>query len=162
MVSEPMPSDRTPGGQKSRRGWINLLLFVSLVANVFLIAMCGGRLLHRMDWFGNQPAYVQQIGPMAGRALQHMLSPLSTADRQIVLDTVQSRADELQRINQSIREQRKLVAQLLKADPFDRKAVDDAFAELRRRTDQLQSTLQAALSDAVAKLSPAARKQLED
>jgi uncharacterized membrane protein len=99
---------------------------------------------------------------MAGRALQHLLSPLSAADRQIVLDTVHGHVDELQQINQSIRDQRKVVAQLLKADTFDRKAVDDAFAELRRRTDAMQAKLEAAVSDAIEKLSPAARKQLED
>jgi uncharacterized membrane protein len=162
MVSEPMPSERPPVEQKSRRRWMNLLLFVSLVANVFLVGLVAGRLLHLDDWFGGQPAYVRQIGPMAGHALERLLEPLDAADRQIVVDTVKSRAGELQQINQSIREQRKLVAQLLKADNFDRKAVDGAFAELRRRTDSLQSTLQAALSDAVEKLPPAARKQLED
>jgi uncharacterized membrane protein len=65
-------------------------------------------------------------------------------------------------INREIRDQRKVVAQLLKADNYDRKALNDAFAELRRRTDSMQETLQAAVGDAVAKLSPAARKQLED
>src|ERR1700693_5085163 len=98
MVNQPMPTDRTPGAQKPRRRWLTLLLFVSLVANVFLGGLIGGRLLHVDDWFGGQPAFVQQIGPMAGRALQHLLSPLNAADRQIVLDTVRGRANELQQI----------------------------------------------------------------
>ena len=162
MVGEPMPSDRTPVEQKTGRRWLTVLLFASLIANVFLAGLVGGRLLHLGHWFEGEPAYVQQIGPMAGRALEHLLAPLDAADRQIVLDAVRGRAGEMQQINKSIREQRKLVAQLLRADKFDRKAVDDAFAELRRRTDSLQSTLQAAVGDAVEKLSPAARKQLED
>ena len=162
MVNEPMPSDRTPAEQKSCRRWLTVLLFVSLIANVFLLGLVGGRLLHLGGWFWGRPAYVQQLGPMAGRALQHLLSPLSAADRQIVLDTVHGHVDELQQINQSIRDQRKVVAQLLKADTFDRKAVDDAFAELRRRTDAMQAKLEAAVSDAIEKLSPAARNQLED
>jgi uncharacterized membrane protein len=79
-----------------------------------------------------------------------------------VIDTVRGHADQLQQIYRSVHEQRQLVAQLLRADKFDRKAVDDAFAELRRRTDTMQQNLQAAVADAVAKLSPAARKQLEN
>ena len=83
MVSEPMPSERPPVEQKSRRRWMNLLLFVSLVANVFLVGLVAGRLLHLDDWFGGQPAYVRQIGPMAGHALERLLEPLDAADRQI-------------------------------------------------------------------------------
>jgi uncharacterized membrane protein len=155
------PGNGTPAERKFSRRWLTIFLFISLVANVFLAGLLAGRFLHLYEWFG-QPAYVQQIGPMAGRALQHLLEPLDDSDRQIVLDTVKSHADELMQINRSIREQRKLVAQLLKAENYDRKAVDDAFAELRRRQDSMQQTLQAAVGDAVGKLSPAARKQLED
>jgi uncharacterized membrane protein len=162
MVNEPMSSDRAPVGQKSSRRWLNLLLFVSLVANVFLLGLFGGRLTHVNEWFERQPEYAQQMGPMAGHALERLVGPLSAADREIVIDTVRGHADQLQQIYQSVHEQRQLVAQLLRADKFDRKAVDDAFAELRRRTDTMQQTLQAAVADAVAKLSPAARKQLEN
>ena len=164
MVNQSLPSNG-PGNEmqrKSSRRWLTIFLFLSLIANVFLAGLLAGRFLHWGDWFGGQPAYVQQMGPFAGHALQRLLEPLDDSDRQIVLDTVKSHADELMQMNRQIREQRKLVAQLLKADNYDRKALDDAFAELRRRTDSMQETLQAAVGDAVGKLSPAARKQLED
>ena len=166
MVNQSLPANGPGNGsateRKSSRRWLTAFLFLSLVANVFLAGLLAGRFLHHGDWFGGQPAYVQQMGPFAGHALQRLLEPLDDSDRQIVLDTVKSHADELMQINRSIREQRKLVAQLLKADNYDRKALNDAFAELRRRTDSMQETLQAAVGDAVGKLSPAARKQLED
>jgi uncharacterized membrane protein len=166
MVNQSLPANGPGNGnateRKSSRRWLTIFLFLSLVANVFLAGLLAGRFLHHGDWFGGQPAYVQQMGPFAGHALQRLLEPLDDSDRQIVLDTVKSHADELMQINRQIREQRKVVAQLLKADNYDRKALDDAFAELRRRTDSMQETLQAAVGDAVGKLSPAARKQLED
>ncbi|HEY2891837.1 MAG TPA: periplasmic heavy metal sensor [Dongiaceae bacterium] len=168
MVNQTLPSNGPSNGpgngmeRKSSRRWVTIFLFLSLVANVFLAGLLAGRFLHHGDWFGGQPAYVQQMGPFAGHALQRLLEPLDDSDRQIVLDTVKSHADELMQINREIREQRKLVAQLLKADNYDRKALNDAFAELRRRTDSMQETLQAAVGDAVGKLSPTARKQLED
>ncbi len=149
--------------RKSGRRWLAIFLFISLVANVFLAGLLAGRILH-WDWLGGpeQPPYAQQLGPFAGHALQRLLEPLDDADRKIVLDTVESHADELMQLNRSIREQRKVIAQLLKADNYDRKAVDDAFAELRKRIDTMQVTLQTALSDAVGKLPPDARKQLKD
>jgi uncharacterized membrane protein len=164
MVNQTLPANGPGNGmeRKSSRRWVTIFLFLSLVANVFLAGLLAGRFLHHGDWFGGQPAYVQQMGPFAGHALQRLLEPLDDSDRQIVLDTVKSHADELMQINREIREQRKLVAQLLKADNYDRKALNDAFAELRRRTDSMQETLQAAVGDAVGKLSPTARKQLED
>jgi len=152
---------QSPGRPDSRR-WMTILLFVSLAANVFLLALFGGRMFHRHHLLDRPPEYVAEMGPMANRALDRLVGPLSAADREIVLNTVRSHAGDLQQIYQSVHEQRQLVAQLLRADKFDRKAVDDAFSELRRRTDTMQSTLQAAVADAIAKLSPAARKQLED
>ena len=170
MVNQTLPSNGSGNGptngtemqRKSSRRWLTAFLFLSLIANVFLGGLLAGRFLHHGDWFGGQPAYVQQVGPFAGHALQRLLEPLDDSDRQIVLDSVKSHADEFMQINREIRDQRKVVAQLLKADNYDRKALDDAFAELRRRTDSMQETLQAAVGDAVGKLSPAARKQLED
>jgi len=162
MVNQSLPGNGPVTERKSNRRWLTIFLFLSLIANVFLGGLLAGRFLHHGDWFGGQPAYVQQMGPFAGHALQRLLEPLDDSDRQIVLDTVKSHADEFMQINREIRDQRKLVAQLLKAEKYDRKAVDDAFAELRRRTDSMQETLQAAVGDAVGKLSPAARKQLED
>ena len=162
MVNQTLPGNGPVTERKSNRRWLTIFLFLSLIANVFLGGLLAGRFLHHGDWFGGQPAYVQQMGPFAGHALQRLLEPLDDSDRQIVLDTVKSHADEFMQINREIRDQRKLVAQLLKAEKYDRKAVDDAFAELRRRTDSMQETLQAAVGDAVGKLSPTARKQLED
>ena len=161
MVNSQTADGAKPPSRKISRKWLAIFLFISLVANVFLGGLLAGRLLH-WGWFNPQPPYAQQIGPFAGRALQHLLSPLDDADRKIVLDAVESHADELMQLNRAIREQRKVVAQLLKADNYDQKAVDDAFAELRKRIDNLQATLQMALSEAVGKLPPDARKRLED
>src|SRR5579871_3156549 len=165
MVNQSLSANGPGNGsteRKSGRRWLAIFLFISLVANVFLAGLLAGRIMH-WDWFGAaQPPYAQQIGPFAGHALQRLLEPLDDADRKIVLDTVESHADELMQLTRSIREQRRVIAQLLKADNYDRKAVDDAFAELRKRIGTLQATLQMALSEAVGKLPPDARKRLED
>jgi uncharacterized membrane protein len=166
MVNQSLSANGPGNGptmdRKSGRRLLAIFLFISLVANVFLAGLLAGRILH-WDWLGGQQSpYAQQIGPFASHALERLLEPLDDADRQIVLNTVESHADELMQLNRSIREQRRVIAQLLKADNYDRKAVDDAFTELRKRIDTMQVTLQTALSDAVGKLPPDARKQLRD
>ncbi len=161
MVSEST-IDNPPSAPKSGRRWITIALFVSLVANVFLIGLCGGRIFHGHEWFDRQPQFARTMGPWAGRAFEHLIGGLSDGDRQIVQDSVSSHADELQKLTQAVHEQRQVVAGLLKAENFDRKAVDDAFTELRVRSDAMQTALQGAIADAVARLSPAARKELED
>jgi uncharacterized membrane protein len=161
MVSDRTPGEQVPGGRGGARRWLTIAFFVSLVANLFLGGVIAGRVFHVGRWFG-QPHYSEIMGPMAGRALQHLLEPLSSADRQIVIDSVSAHSDDLLQLTRAVRDQRHAIVALLRAENFDRKAVDDAFVELRRRTDALQTVMAATIGDAVAKLSPAARKQLQD
>ena len=97
---------------------------------------------------------------MAGRVIQHLTERLNDSDRQMVLDELKSHADSISALNQSLRDQRQTLMRLLKADSFDRKAVDDALVELRRRNDALQEAMETAIADAVEKLPASARKQL--
>ncbi len=161
MVGEQTPGNWPLLERAARRRWVTLALFASLIANVFLGGLVAGRLLDIDRWFG-QPAYMQQLGPMAGRALEHLLEPLDRTNRQIVLDSMRAHVDDLQQLNKAVHEQRQELTTLLRAEKFDRKAVDDAFTELRRRTEALQTTMAAAISDAIEKLPPDARKRLQD
>jgi len=161
MVNERTPVEQAPRERGVNRRWLTVALFASVIVNVFFGGLVAGRLLHREHW-GGQSEYVERMGPMAGRVLQHLLAPLGSADRQIVLDTVGARSGDLLQLTHAVREQRDEIVRLFRADNFDRKAVDDAFVELRRRTDALQTAIASAISDAVEKLSPAARKQLQD
>jgi uncharacterized membrane protein len=159
-VTSPDPGSPAPGpGMSNGRRWLAFGFFASLVVNLFLVGLILGRILHPGFLFGGG-AYVQEFGPMAGRVIQHLVAHLADSDRQTVLDQLKSHADSIAALNQSLREQRQTLMRLLKADNFDRKAVDDALVELRRRNDALQEAMETAIADAVEKLPASARKQL--
>ena len=159
-VSTPDPGPPAPGPKKSNgRRWLAIGFFVSLVINLFLVGLILGRILHPGFLFGGG-MYVREFGPMAGRIVQHLVAHLDDSDRQTVLDELKGHADSISALNQGLREQRQTLMRLLKADSFDRKAVDDPWAELRRRNDALQEAMETAIADAVEKLPASARKQL--
>jgi len=57
-------------------------------------------------------------------------------------------------------DQRQKVEVLIRAPQFDRKATEEAFAEMRKRGDDMQAALGAAILDAIEKLPPDARQRL--
>jgi uncharacterized membrane protein len=125
------PSTPAPGPRKSNgRRWLAFGFFASLVVNLFLIGLILGRVLHPDFLFGGGE-YAREFGPVAGRVIQHLVAHLNDSDRQTVLDELKSHGDSFAALNRDLREQRQTLMRLLKADDFDRKAVDDALVELR-------------------------------
>jgi len=156
----PEPGPQAPGQKRSNgRRWLAVGFFVSLVVNLFLVGLILGRILHPGFLFGGG-VYVREFGPVAGRVIQHLIGQLDEADRQSVMDQLKGHADDFSALNQDLREQRQTLIRLLRADTFDRKAVDDALVELRRRNDALQTAMESAIADAVEKLPASARKHL--
>jgi Spy/CpxP family protein refolding chaperone len=144
--------------------WMTVVLFLSLVVNLFFGGLALGRIFHPPFIFGmfGGGGMMREFGPLAGHALQHLLGPLGRQDRDAAIAELRGHAPEFMSLGRAVREQRQAVLELMRADNFDRKAVDDAFAELRRRTDALQAAMESAVADAVQKLPPDARKQLGD
>jgi uncharacterized membrane protein len=159
-LTTPGPSPIGPNPKRpNRRRWLAIGFFVSLVVNLFLAGLILGRILHPEFLFGGG-AYVREFGPVAGHVIQHLIGQLDDADRQSVMDQLKGHADDFTALNQDLREQRQTLIRLLRADTFDRKAVDDALVELRRRNDALQAAMETAIADAVEKLPASARKHL--
>ena len=159
-TAAPEPGPQAPSQKRSNgRRWLAVGFFVSLVVNLFLVGLILGRVLHPGFLFGGG-VYVREFGPVAGRVIQHLIGQLDDADRQSVMDQLKGHADDFTALNQNLREQRQTLVRLLRADSFDRKAVDDAFVELRRRNDALQAAMESAIADAVEKLPASARKHL--
>ena len=150
----------SPKGTSCRR-WLSVAFFVSLVANLFFAGLVVGRILHPGFLFGGG-AYVREFGPMAGRAIQRLIGPLDEADRRAVIDDLKGHSDAFASLNRALRDQRHVLIGLLRADSFDRKAVDDALVELRRRSDAMQSAMETAVADAIQKLPASARKHLAE
>ncbi len=141
------------------RQLLAIALFISLIVNLFLGGLIAGRLIRGEDWPWPNP-YVREFGPFAGRALDHLLRHLDGADRKLVLDTIRVHEDELSRLSKAMHDQRNRVKQLLRAPELDRPAVEQAFAEMRKRGDDMQDALGAAMLEAIEKLPPEARQRL--
>ena len=105
-------------------------------------------------------SYVHEFGFFAGRAVQKLVRDLNSSDRDIVLGALRAHRDELLQLSSAMHDQREKVEVLMRAPQFDRKAMEDSFAEMRKRGDDMQAALGAAILDAIEKLPPDARQRL--
>jgi len=153
MVSLSRPS------WQPRRRLLTIALFISLVANLFLGGLTLGWMLH-LDHWPWQSSYVSEFGSQAGRAVEHLVRNLDSADRDMVVETIRAHRDELSNYAKAIREQRDKVKKLLRAPVFDQQAAEEAFAKMRSLTDDMQTALGRAILEAVEKLPPEARQRM--
>jgi uncharacterized membrane protein len=150
--------DVAPAGIKSQR-WIAVGLFVSLVVNLFLGGLIVGQLL-RPGFWEPRKAYTEELGMQAGHAVERLIRSLDPTDRRVFVESMKTHREDLIRLGDQVRQQRRAVLQLLRADNLDRQAVDNAFAEMQQRMRAFEAALKSAIVEASAKLPPDARKQL--
>ena len=141
------------------RRLLAIVLFISVVLNLFLGGITLGRMLHGDIWPWENP-YVHEFGFFAGRAVQKLVRDLDSTDRDIVVDALRAHRDQLLQLSAAMHDQRQKVEVLMRAPQFDRKAMEDSFAEMRKRGDDMQTALGAAILDAIEKLPPDARQRL--
>ena len=141
------------------RRLLAIVLFISVVLNLFLGGITLGRMLHGDIWPWENP-YVHEFGFFAGRAVQKLVRDLNSTDRDIVVDALRAHRDQLLQLSAAMHDQRQKVEVLIRAPQFDRKATEEAFAEMRKRGDDMQAALGAAILDAIEKLPPDARQRL--
>jgi uncharacterized membrane protein len=141
------------------RRLLAILLFVSLVLNLFLGGLVAGHVAHAEFWPWRS-TYAREFGPSAGHALERLVHSLDEADRKTVIDTMRAHGAELARLSKAMHDQRERIEQLIRAPELDRKAVEAAFSEMRKRVDEMQTAMGEALLDAIGKLPPQARQRL--
>ena len=141
------------------RRLLAIVLFISVVLNLFLGGITLGRMLHGDTWPWEN-SYVHEFGFFAGRAVQKLVRDLNSTDRDIVLGALRAHRDQLLQLSSAMHDQREKVEVLMRAPQFDRKAAEASLAEMRKRGDDMQAALGQAILDAVEKLSPDARQRL--
>lgn len=145
-------------GEKSRnRRWIKIALAVSLALNLAVIGLISGAVLG-----GNGGS--RNDGPPALRTLG--LGPfaqaLSRDDRDEVRERIEGAGIELREERRAIGRTLRDVEQALRADPFDRAAVEAAFASSRGLVVSLQEAGHTALLDQIDTMSASEREALAD
>ena len=148
-------------GQRGAK-WLLLALLLSLAVNLFV----GGILVGR--WFRDQPtaslsteASLPQRGQRPLLAMfQRITRKLEPEERRLFHDAVLSYRAELRSAFRGVRQARRTLRRTLRAEPYDRQALEAALAELRARKDIFEKTLHSAALDGIERLSPAGRRRL--
>lgn len=143
--------------------WVVIALLVSLALNLFLIGVMGGR--HLYGWMHDPERPMQAwLGADDDRPLRRLFmqltSDLDRDDRAAFREAIEAQREALTETGMALLEQRRIVLDLLRAEPFDRAALDAAMAELARLHDEFRQNLMAAIADAAAALPPEARAKL--
>jgi len=157
-----------PGATRSDRSrWITIALVISLGINLLVVGAIAGHFLsgHRYMWHrpGQMQAEASRSTERPGDIVIQRLTEALPAEQRPVFEaaTAQHRA-RLTEIGRAVREARTKVRDAMVAEPFDRAKLDAAFAELRSRSQELQTTMHAAVSEAAAKLPADARAKLAE
>ncbi|MEX2200446.1 MAG: periplasmic heavy metal sensor [Dongiaceae bacterium] len=142
--------------------WVVIALALSVVLNLFLVGIVGGRHMHQ--WFGSgeqAAAWMEeeQVRPVRWLLIR-LTEGLDREERRQFLETVGAQRDTLVETGAALLEQRRVALELLRAEPFDRDTLGAAQDELRRRNDAFQAALLDAIADAAAELPPDARTKL--
>jgi uncharacterized membrane protein len=101
-------------------------------------------------------------GPGAAFAFRQAVQSLAESDRQVFEEIMEGARPELQRAQRELRQARQRVNEAVRADPFDKQSMLKALDDVRQRQQAIQQRLHVGTADALAKLSPEARRQFAD
>lgn len=139
--------------------WLALALLISFGLNLFFGGLLAGRALmprHGMPTFDR---FVDRPGGGIFHRMGAMLSPEDRAKFEAALG--ERRRDAASNFTQ-IREARGKIREALKAEPFDPKALETAFTEIRNRHMAMQKSMHDAAIHALGQISPEGRKRLSE
>ncbi|WP_158547530.1 periplasmic heavy metal sensor [Rhodovulum sp. 12E13] len=164
-MSEAPPPDR-PGpagpvaGPRGSRVWLKVALFVSLGLNLLVAGFVAGAVLGR-------DTHVRPVAADMARdlGLAPYVGALSPADRRAIARDVRSalRAQGGRRaLRSEARASFAAVLAALRAEPFDRAALERLLAGQVARAEMRRSLGQAALLDRLEEMSPEARAAFAD
>lgn len=144
--------------------WLFAALAVSLGFNLFVGGFLVGDELR--EWH-RPPHGMPWEHPPRGENQRHifgfvdrMATVLPEADRKKFLGVMETYHGELAAADARFHDARDKVRKAIAAEPFDRTALDAAFADVRSSMEEVQKVLHGALADAVSQLPPDARKDL--
>jgi uncharacterized membrane protein len=125
------------------------LLFVSLAANLVVAGFTVARIA------GPRPGgEIERIVALGIRAFPAEI-------RRDISEGVRGQRDELRARVDAIQEARQRMFEAMRAEPFDRNALDAAFADVRTKTNDVQAIGQSIVAAAIANASPQVRARIK-
>lgn len=137
-----------PGGR------IRIFLAVSVALNLFLAGM--------MIAWHMRPPPPPPPGPWFERMIQRMSADLPPADQAILRSSYEARRQELDRMDKEVQAAREKVSAAMRAQPYDPAALEAAMAAARDVREPVIETVEQAVAEAAAKMSPEGRTKLAD
>lgn len=137
-----------------RGGRTRIFLVVSLALNLFLAGV--------MVAWHMRPPPPPPPGPWFDRMIQRMAADLPPADRDILQSAYQVRKGELDRMDKDVQAARERVSAAMRAQPYDPAALEQAMAAARDAREPAVETVEQAVADAAARMSPEGRIKLAD
>jgi len=155
--SSPPNSPQTSGGTKGRRwlgkGFWGLLLILSLGFNLFFGGLVLGRLAGAYGGYPPGP-------PPLVRGPGDAFDGLGGEHRKRAYRHLDDRTGELRERSKELASARRAVGKALVSEPFDKAALEQAFAELRTASDATQSALHTVIINAAEGLPAEERSAL--
>jgi uncharacterized membrane protein len=133
-----------------------VVLGLSLALNCLLAGFLIGRGVGVIHPSGGGPAG----GPPVANGFGERLKQLPGEERQKFQKAMQPSRPAIKAAREDLAAARHRLAEAMAADPYDADKVRDAFADVRAKTQVLQSRVQDATAQALASLSPDLRKRL--
>jgi hypothetical protein len=128
---------------------LGIVLALSLAANFFIVGFAAARI-----------AEFRGTGPIE-RIIALGIRPYPPEIRRAILAEALSERVGLRTALADFRSARQRLFAKMKANPFDRAALDAAFTELRAKTDALERIGQTVLTEAISDATPAARAAIK-
>jgi uncharacterized membrane protein len=140
-------------------------LVASLAINLLVAGAIAGHFLsgrhHAWHGWGMMRGEVDRMPDRPGeRVIGRMAAALPSENRAAFEAAMEQHRQPLAEAGRGVRDARTKVRDAMAAEPFDRARLESSFAELRARSQQLQTAVHGAVADAAAKLPPEARAKL--
>ena len=127
-----------------------VVLVLSVCLNVFVAGLAFGRFAG--GWPGPGPGPGPRPEAMVERGIDRFVSGLPHDARHQVRERLAAQRPEIAARFRAMRQARMEVAELLRADPVDRAAIEQALVEVRERTMQAQTLIQNTVLEAILEL----------
>jgi uncharacterized membrane protein len=131
---------------------LSVVLIVSLAANFLVLGFAAARFAG-VGPFGGDIGAIERIVALGARAFPRAL-------RHEIGGQLGRHRGELRAALDEVRDARRRMFAVMAAEPFDRAALDAAFAEVRAATDRLQLLGQDLVGDVVERAPPEERARI--
>ena len=160
-MSDPTsaPAGAPPAGGAGRRPRRRLLT-VSILLNVFLIGVIAAGAVTRHGGPFFHAVHDRPLRPFEMPSPRKIRAALPESARPVAEALFAEHRDEVLLKIRAMIEARRAVAAAMRAEPFDRAALDGALATLRAREGELASTVQTHIADLATRLDAESRARI--